>query len=171
MSDMYLLMLKRNNKVPTVNCQKAHESLSAIQLSADVIPKQFQPPSPTSAPLYIHSLQQSTKYTQPPPCPSHFRLHIPIPPNPKSIPRVRIFQTMSARTDTEATNTQLTSGVTPDTLKSTIQTKLEASHVEIVDLSGIHAPSPPLPSPFPHPHLALSKNHTATKKIKIAETK
>ncbi|KAK5168653.1 uncharacterized protein LTR77_005962 [Saxophila tyrrhenica] len=43
---------------------------------------------------------------------------------------------MSARTDTEATSTQSTSGITPDHLTSTLQSKLEASHVEISDLSG-----------------------------------
>ncbi|PSK46565.1 hypothetical protein B9Z65_5533 [Elsinoe australis] len=43
---------------------------------------------------------------------------------------------MSARTDAEATNVQATSGVTPDTLRTTLIEKLGAVHVEIEDLSG-----------------------------------
>ena len=43
---------------------------------------------------------------------------------------------MSARTDNEATSNQSTSGVTPDTLSSTLKEKLDAQHVDIVDLSG-----------------------------------
>lgn len=48
------------------------------------------------------------------------------------------YGTMSARTDAEATNNQASSGVTPDTLKATLEQKLEASHVDIVDLSGVY---------------------------------
>lgn len=44
--------------------------------------------------------------------------------------------TMSARTDSEATQNQASSGVTPDTLRATLVQKLEAQHVDIVDLSG-----------------------------------
>lgn len=43
---------------------------------------------------------------------------------------------MSARTDTEASTTQATTGVTPDTLGATLKSKLEAQHVDIADLSG-----------------------------------
>jgi len=43
---------------------------------------------------------------------------------------------MSARTDTEAAEKQASTGITPDTLKSTLIEKLEASHVDIEDLSG-----------------------------------
>lgn len=43
---------------------------------------------------------------------------------------------MSARTDTEATQNQISSGVTPNALKATLTQKLEATHVDIEDLSG-----------------------------------
>ncbi|KAK8206925.1 hypothetical protein M8818_004760 [Zalaria obscura] len=43
---------------------------------------------------------------------------------------------MSARTDVEATQNQLSSGITADTLRETLIHKLEATHVDIVDLSG-----------------------------------
>ncbi|KAK4903390.1 hypothetical protein LTR27_000321 [Elasticomyces elasticus] len=43
---------------------------------------------------------------------------------------------MSARTDVEAQETQASTGVTPDTLGATLKEKLEASHVDIQDLSG-----------------------------------
>lgn len=43
---------------------------------------------------------------------------------------------MSARTDAEAEQNQATTGVTPDTLGATLKAKLEASHVDIQDLSG-----------------------------------
>ncbi|CAK4002694.1 bola domain-containing [Lecanosticta acicola] len=43
---------------------------------------------------------------------------------------------MSARTDAEAEQNQLSSGITPDTLETTLRDKLEASHVDIADLSG-----------------------------------
>ncbi|KAF2152759.1 bola-like protein [Myriangium duriaei CBS 260.36] len=43
---------------------------------------------------------------------------------------------MSARTDAEATAVQSTTGITPDTLKSTLLERLGATHVEIEDLSG-----------------------------------
>jgi hypothetical protein len=45
---------------------------------------------------------------------------------------------MSARTDVEATQNQLSSGVTPESLKATLFEKLEAQHVDIQDLSGNH---------------------------------
>jgi len=44
---------------------------------------------------------------------------------------------MSARTDSEATATQISTGITPDTLKSKLIEKLEAAHVDIEDLSGM----------------------------------
>lgn len=44
--------------------------------------------------------------------------------------------TMSARTDEEATQTQLSSGITPTTLETSLRKKLSAEHVDIQDLSG-----------------------------------
>lgn len=44
---------------------------------------------------------------------------------------------MSARTDVEAEQSQAATGITPDTLSATLKEKLEASHVDISDLSGI----------------------------------
>lgn len=44
--------------------------------------------------------------------------------------------TMSARTDTEATQNQLSSGITADSLGAALKTRLDASHVDIQDLSG-----------------------------------
>ncbi|KAK3112309.1 hypothetical protein LTR53_011540 [Teratosphaeriaceae sp. CCFEE 6253] len=46
---------------------------------------------------------------------------------------------MSARTDVEAQETQASTGVTPDTLGATLKDKLEASHVDIQDLSGMRS--------------------------------
>lgn len=46
------------------------------------------------------------------------------------------FTNMSARTDVEAEQMQNSSGVTPQSLEATLREKLEASHVEIVDMSG-----------------------------------
>lgn len=43
---------------------------------------------------------------------------------------------MSARTDTEAAETQNSTGITPDTLAATLKEKLAAQHVDIQDLSG-----------------------------------
>lgn len=43
---------------------------------------------------------------------------------------------MSARTDSEAAQTQATSGITPDTLRQKITNVLGATHCEIEDLSG-----------------------------------
>lgn len=45
---------------------------------------------------------------------------------------------MSARTDAEADQTQATTGVTIDSLKSALEKELQASHVEIKDMSGTH---------------------------------
>lgn len=47
---------------------------------------------------------------------------------------------MSARTDAEAEANQNTSGVTPETIQTTLKEKLEAQHVDIADLSGIDHP-------------------------------
>lgn len=44
--------------------------------------------------------------------------------------------TMSARTDTEATSVQATSGVTMEGLKKKLEDGLQATYVEIEDLSG-----------------------------------
>jgi len=46
---------------------------------------------------------------------------------------------MSARTDAEAQENQTSTGITPDTLGKTLEEKLEASHVDIADLSGTPA--------------------------------
>ena len=43
---------------------------------------------------------------------------------------------MSARTDVEAEQNQISSGVTPEDLTATLKDKLDASHVDISDLSG-----------------------------------
>lgn len=43
---------------------------------------------------------------------------------------------MSARTDIEAEQNQMSSGITPDTLSATLKEKLDAVHVDIADLSG-----------------------------------
>ena len=45
--------------------------------------------------------------------------------------------TMSAQTDAEAAEVQSSTGVTPDTLSETLKVKLDASHVDIQDLSGM----------------------------------
>ena len=47
---------------------------------------------------------------------------------------------MSARTDVEASQNQESTGVTPETLSATLKDKLEASHVDISDLSGTRQP-------------------------------
>jgi stress-induced morphogen len=43
---------------------------------------------------------------------------------------------MSARTDKEAELVQASSGITPESLSTTLKSKLEAEHVDISDLSG-----------------------------------
>jgi hypothetical protein len=45
--------------------------------------------------------------------------------------------TMSARTDEEATKVQATSGVTMEGLKKKLEEGLDATYVEIEDLSGM----------------------------------
>lgn len=45
---------------------------------------------------------------------------------------------MSARTDAEAEANQNTSGITPESIQTTLKDKLEARHVDIADLSGTH---------------------------------
>lgn len=56
---------------------------------------------------------------------------------------------MSARTDVEAEQMQNSSGVTPQSLEATLREKLEASHVEIVDMSGrLHEREQERHSPF-----------------------
>lgn len=47
---------------------------------------------------------------------------------------------MSARADSEAAQVQANSGVTPDHLRSTLTTALDATHVEIRDMSGMLLP-------------------------------
>lgn len=66
---------------------------------------------------------------------------------------VQYAVTMSARTDVEAEANQNTSGVTPDTLQSTLKEKLEAQHVEIADLSGN-----PAVHDFPTVRLSLTRH-------------
>lgn len=44
--------------------------------------------------------------------------------------------TSAARTDTEASANQNQTGITPDTLRQTLLQELEATHVEIEDMSG-----------------------------------
>lgn len=44
----------------------------------------------------------------------------------------------AAETDTEAAAIANSSGITPQTLSATLREKLEASHVDINDISGIH---------------------------------
>ena len=67
---------------------------------------------------------------------------------------------MSARTDAEATNNQLSSGVTPEHLQTVLKDKLEAQHVEIADLSG----TIPHPSPSKHPPTHASCNRIQSPK-------
>jgi len=43
---------------------------------------------------------------------------------------------MSARTDTEASQTQASTGITPESLGATLKEKLGAEYVDIQDLSG-----------------------------------
>lgn len=44
---------------------------------------------------------------------------------------------MSARSDVEATQTQAATGVTPDTIRSTLVNELDAMQVDIEDVSGM----------------------------------
>ena len=46
----------------------------------------------------------------------------------------------AAETDTEAAATANTSGITAQSLTATLREKLEASHVDINDISGIYLP-------------------------------
>ena len=43
---------------------------------------------------------------------------------------------MSARTDVEAEQNQAVSGITPEILGETLKSRLQATHVDISDLSG-----------------------------------
>ncbi|KAI9727294.1 MAG: hypothetical protein M1828_006913 [Chrysothrix sp. TS-e1954] len=43
---------------------------------------------------------------------------------------------MSARTDVEASQTQASTGITPETLKQKLEDSLGATHVDIEDMSG-----------------------------------
>jgi hypothetical protein len=83
-------------------------------------------------------------------------------PSPRPIPRTtdptpRLYctthphyQAMAAATDTQAAVEADASGVTPESITATLKSKLDASHVEIEDMSGKNLPfsSPPHP-PFP----------------------
>ena len=53
----------------------------------------------------------------------------------------------AAETDTQAEIVANTSGITPDSLKATLKEKLQASHVDINDMSGEAPTFSPLPSP------------------------
>ena len=46
----------------------------------------------------------------------------------------------AAETDTQATEVANTTGVTPDSLKSTLTEKLGAEHVDVMDISGSQPP-------------------------------
>ena len=46
--------------------------------------------------------------------------------------------TMSAHTDDEATQVQVSSGITPDTLRNKLIENLDATYVQIEDMSGNH---------------------------------
>ncbi len=52
---------------------------------------------------------------------------------------------MSGRTDIEASESQASTGITPETLRTTLSTKLAATHVDIQDLSGESQPIHILP--------------------------
>jgi len=52
---------------------------------------------------------------------------------------------MSARTDIEASESQASSGITPEILRTTLSTKLGAIHVDIQDMSGESQPIHILP--------------------------
>ena len=54
----------------------------------------------------------------------------------------------AAETDTQASSIASTSGITPSSLQKTLTEKLQASHVDIEDMSGTHSPIPSL-SLFP----------------------
>ena len=58
---------------------------------------------------------------------------------PLSQSRTRLFATMNgaAETDTQAAAAANTSGITPDSISATLKQKLDASHVDINDISGI----------------------------------
>jgi hypothetical protein len=51
----------------------------------------------------------------------------------------------AAETDTQAAAAANTSGITPDSISATLKEKLDASHVDINDISGTHRPSARLP--------------------------
>ena len=44
---------------------------------------------------------------------------------------------MASSSDVDAVNVQNSTGITPETLKATLKEKLQASHVDIEDMSGI----------------------------------
>lgn len=66
------------------------------------------------------------------------------------------YQAMAAATDTQAAVEADASGVTPESITATLKSKLDASHVEIEDMSGKNLPfsSPPHP-PSQHIHSTL----------------
>jgi hypothetical protein len=71
---------------------------------------------------------------------------------------------MAAATDTQAAVEADASGVTPESITATLKSKLDASHVEIEDMSGKNLPFscataplfPLLPIPLPNIYILLS---------------
>lgn len=72
-----------------------------------------------------------------------------------SQPRTRLLATMSgpAETDTQAAAAANTSGITPDSISATLKEKLDASHVDINDISGTAFPL------YPSLAVRLALNH------------
>lgn len=66
----------------------------------------------------------------------------PSQPDPTHLIKDMDPPTAAARTDAEATTTQNQTGITPSTLRKTLLEELQATHVEIEDMSGMaHGPS------------------------------
>ena len=72
---------------------------------------------------------------------SRLRSTAPSLPLPLRLPRHLATMTGAAETDTQASTIAHSSGITPSSLQKTLTEKLEASHVDIEDMSGT---SPPL---------------------------
>ena len=78
----------------------------------------------------------------------------------------------AAETDTQAEIVANTSGITPDSLKATLKEKLQASHVDINDMSG-EAPafspfSPPLPARLSPSSICCLSTFTFGSHLKIS---
>jgi len=74
-----------------------------------------------------------------------FRRLTPLPQS-----RTRLFAAMNgaAETDSQAAAAANTSGITPDSISATLKEKLDASHVDINDISGTTPPLCPFVSLF-----------------------